>query len=71
MKGREHMRLMVKIVQESSDRFRAWCPSLPGCMVRARSQDEARVHLDHAIRGYLASLNVAEPHNVEQHVVMG
>jgi predicted RNase H-like HicB family nuclease len=65
------MRLMVKVVRESADRVRAWCPSLPGCMVRATSEEEAKKSLEHAIRGYLASLNVAVPHHVEQHVVVG
>ena len=65
------MRLLVKIARESSDRVRAWCPSLPGCMVRATSEDEAKKNLERAIRGYLASLNVAEPRHLEQTVVVG
>jgi predicted RNase H-like HicB family nuclease len=64
------MRLLVKVVRESDDRFRASCPSLPGCVAKGNSEEEAKKGLDHAIRGYLASLNVPEPHSLEQHVVV-
>lgn len=65
------MKIVVRVIAESVESFRAWCPSLPGCVARGRSQDEARMNMEGAIRGYLASMNVPEPHHVEQHLIVG
>ena len=64
------MKLLVKITQECQGRYRACCPSLPGCVARGQSQQEAKDNMDRAILGYLASLNVAAPNKLEQHVMM-
>ena len=55
------MKLVVRIIQERSGRFRASCPALPGCEVVADSREEAGRRIDVAVRSYLASLNVAMP----------
>lgn len=62
------MKLIVK-VQQSQGKFRAWCPALPGCRAHGESHDHARKQLEEAIRGYLASLNVAPPAMLEQQLV--
>ena len=55
------MKIAAKIVREQSGAYRASCPALPGCTVRAASYEEARAKLDEAVRGYLCSLDVALP----------
>ena len=55
------MRLVVKISEQRSGQFRAWCPALPGCEVTADTHEEAGRKIDSAVRSYLASLNVAMP----------
>lgn len=55
------MKLVVNIALQAEGVFRAWCPSLPGCVVRATSQDEARHKIESAIRSYMMSLNAAPP----------
>ncbi|MFB3893921.1 MAG: type II toxin-antitoxin system HicB family antitoxin [Phycisphaerae bacterium] len=55
------MKLVVRIAQQRSGRYRAWCPALPGCEVTADTREEAGRRIDLAVRSYLASLNVAMP----------
>ncbi len=55
------MKLVIKITRESADRYRAACPSLPGCVVFAASPEEAQEKLAAATQSYLASLNVETP----------
>ena len=55
--GETAMRLEVKMSRDSGGEFRAWCPSLPGCAIRAASVERARQDISEAICGYVASLN--------------
>jgi predicted RNase H-like HicB family nuclease len=55
--GGNGMRLEVKIAREVCGDYRAWCPALPGCAVRAESDVKARKDIAEAIAGYVASLN--------------
>lgn len=55
------MNLAIHIVKKAEAAYRAWCPSLPGCSVYGRSIQEARGKIHDAVRGYLASLEVALP----------
>ena len=59
------MRFAVNISEVSGAGYRAQCPSLPGCTVFGRSPDEARQQATRAILGYLASLDVAVPPELE------
>ncbi len=55
------MKLTVKLARVDGNRFRAWCPALPGCAVYAQSQREAKIKISQAIDGYLASLDTVLP----------
>jgi predicted RNase H-like HicB family nuclease len=59
--GVTEMTLAIHIVKKTESEYRAWCPSLPGCSVCAQSREEARGKIEQAVRGYLASLEVALP----------
>ncbi len=63
------MKFVVSMVQESPDRWRAWVPELPGCAARGKSQQEVTRKIDQAIRGYLASWDVAVPSDLEEELV--
>lgn len=63
------MKFVVSMMQESPDRWRAWVPELPGCAARGRSQQEVGRKIDQAIRGYLASWDVAVPNELEEELV--
>jgi predicted RNase H-like HicB family nuclease len=64
------MRILVKVKMESQESYRAWCPSLPGCTARGQSPQEARQNVQHAIRGYLSSLDVVPPAVLEEYVMV-
>lgn len=55
------MTLAIHIMRKTESAYRAWCPSLPGCAVYGQSREEARDKIREAVRGYLASLEVALP----------
>jgi predicted RNase H-like HicB family nuclease len=50
------VKFRVFIQQDEDGAFVATCPSLPGCISQGRTRDEARVNIEDAIGGYLASL---------------
>lgn len=47
----------------------ATCPSLPGCVSRGGTAEEARKSLDDAIRGYIAAVSNFVPENVVEDVI--
>jgi predicted RNase H-like HicB family nuclease len=51
------MKLSVRIIRSERGDYVATCPSLPGCVTRGQTLDEARQVLGEAIRGYLASVS--------------
>jgi predicted RNase H-like HicB family nuclease len=55
------MRITVIIAMIEPGRWRSRCPSLPGCGAMGQSEQEALRSIDLAIRGYLASLDVPFP----------
>ncbi len=55
------MKLTVKLARITNNRFKAWCPALPGCVVFGQSEDEAKNKIRQAIDGYLASLDTVLP----------
>ncbi len=63
------MKIVVSMEREPAGGWRAWVPELPGCAVRAQSQQEISRKIDQAIRGYLASWDVADPHDLEEELV--
>jgi predicted RNase H-like HicB family nuclease len=60
------MRIAVEIGRSEHGGYRAWCPALPGCTVLGQSRKDAADRINEAIRGYLASLNVALPSEVKK-----
>ena len=60
------MRLVIKIAGEPSGAFRAWCPSLPGCSVYGQTREQVCVRIQDAVTGYLASLEVALPRELDK-----
>ena len=63
------MKLCVRINQDARGGFVASCPSLPGCVSRGGTAEEARVALDDAIRGYIAAVSNFVPETVIEEVV--
>lgn len=63
------MKLCVRIVQDKRGGFVALCPSLPGCVSRGGTAEDARKRLDDAIRGYLAAVSNFVPENLVEEVV--
>lgn len=63
------MKLCVRIVQDKQGGFMALCPSLPGCITRGGTAEEARKRLDDAIRGYIAAVSNFVPENIINEVV--
>lgn len=63
------MKLCVRIIQDERGGFTAVCPSLPGCISRGQTREEARERLDEAIRGYIASINNFVPEHLDHEVI--
>ena len=59
------MKLVIRLSRVSEAAYVAWCPALPGCSVRANSRDEAHHRIRDAVTGYLASLDVALPRELD------
>jgi len=53
------MKLTIRIVQDEKGEFVAICSSLPGCMSKGCTRDEAQQNLAEAILGYLAAVGDA------------
>ena len=67
--GDRMMKLSVRIITDDSGGYRAICPTLPGCMSKGNTRQEARDKLDEAIRGYFAAINNFVPENLPPEVV--
>lgn len=63
------MKFVISMVKESPERWHAWVPELPGCSVCGRSRLEISQKIDQAIRGYLSSLDVPIPSELEEELV--
>ena len=55
------MKIAIVIELIEPGHWRSCCPSLPGCEVIGPSKQDALRNIDLGVRGYLASLNVALP----------
>ena len=60
------MKLTIKIAKCPDAAYAAWCPALPGCAVRAATREEAQHRIQDALRGYLTSLDVALPRELDK-----
>ncbi len=63
------MKLSVRIVADEKGGYTAICPTLPGCMSRGSTRQEARDKLDEAIRGYFAAVNNFVPEHLPPEVI--
>ena len=64
------MRLAIKIKQQSNGTYWACCPSLPGCYVYGQTKEDTRSRIDLAVQGYLASLDVCLPRELNKALAM-
>ncbi|MCE5328041.1 MAG: hypothetical protein LLG01_16665 [Planctomycetaceae bacterium] len=55
------MNLVVRMAAQADGTFKAWCPALPGCRVLGLTRQEASTKIRSAVRGYLATMDVALP----------
>jgi len=64
------MTICMKVKQIGAGRYEAFCPSLPGCVARGDTVDDALDELAGAMRGYLASLHDFLPGRLETNVAV-
>ncbi len=64
------MKLVIRITRSETGEYIAHCPSLPGCMTRGETTEQARESMDEAIRGYLASLCDFVPERIADEVIV-
>jgi len=50
------MRVTIRIIRNEHGDYTGLCTSLPGCLSRGRTPEEAKEKLDEAIRGYIAAV---------------
>lgn len=63
------MKLSIKIICNETGGYTAHCPSLPGCICKAPTREEAKQKLSDAIYGYIASVGNFVPDNVDKELV--
>lgn len=66
------MKLSIRITESERGGYIASCPSLPGCITRGQTREEAHENMKETIQGYLASVNdfVVPEKIAEQMVVL-
>ena len=64
------MKLTAKIMMLPSGLYQAWCPALPGCRALGESAEDASAKIRGAVKGYLASLDVALPLEIDKQLVV-
>lgn len=67
--GGVRMKLNIRILPNDHGGFTAICPTLPGCMSKGSTREEAREKLDEAICGYFAAINNFVPEHLPPEVV--
>ena len=60
------MKFCVRIVRNEKGDFTALCTSLPGCMSRGHTRQEAQEKLEDAIRGYIAAVSDFVPERIQE-----
>lgn len=64
------MKLCIRISKSERGGFIASCPSLPGCVTRGQTKDQARENMSEAIKGYLASVSDFVPEKIADEVIL-
>jgi predicted RNase H-like HicB family nuclease len=62
------MKLTIRILRNEEGDYTAVCPTLPGCVSRGPTREEATDRLDEAIRGYIAAVSNFVPEKVTHEV---
>ena len=62
------MKLTIRVLRNEEGGYTAVCPTLPGCVSRGSSREEAADRLDEAIRGYIAAVNNFVPEKLTHEV---
>ncbi len=65
----QSMKLSIRIMPNDRGGFTAVCPTLPGCVSKGETLDDAREKLDEAIRGYFAAVNNFVPEHLPPEIV--
>lgn len=63
------MRLNVKIIHNDQGDYTALCTSLPGCVSRGLTKEDAKKTLEEAICGYLAAIGNFVPERLHQELL--
>lgn len=64
------MKLCIRIEPNIQGGYTARCPSLPGCVCKAPTPEEAQKKIDQAICGYLAAMGDFVPERLVHEVQM-
>ena len=64
------MKLAIRIKQQPNGTYQACCPSLPGCSVCGQTKEDVHSRMGLAVQGYLASLDVCLPRELNRTLVM-
>lgn len=64
------LKLSIRISRRTDRIHRACCPALPGCIVYGQSKAEAMSRINDAVGGYLGSLDIALPWEVNKRFVI-
>lgn len=64
------MKLLIRICRSERGGYVASCPTLPGCVTRGHTLEQARETMDEAIRGYLASVGDFVPERITDEVIV-
>ncbi len=64
------MKLCIRISRSERGGYIASCPSLPGCVTRGQTREQARESMNEAIRGYLASISDFVPEKITDEVIV-
>ena len=64
------MKLTIRIEQQANGNYLACCPSLPGCSVCGQTKEDAQEKIDLAVHGYLGSLDVCLPRELNKALTM-
>ncbi|MFP4354023.1 MAG: type II toxin-antitoxin system HicB family antitoxin [Phycisphaerae bacterium] len=60
------MKLTIRILRNEEGGFTAVCPTLPGCITKGGTRQEAADRLDEAMRGYIAAVSNFVPEKLER-----
>ena len=60
------MKICIQIRRNERGQYRAFCPSLPGCVSSGQTEQQAKQRLEEAIQGYIASVSNFVPTDIRE-----